>query len=208
MNNEVIMNFLLNYGLIAIFMIILLEYACFPISSEFVLPVSGLLAAQLGYHLLFVTLLSVLAGWMGSSVCYFLGRIGGERLIEKLLKRFPKARRQFDRTCSWQRKYGKWSVMLGRAVPIFRTYISWISGLVGQSYLEFTAFSAIGIFVWNLILLGCGYLLQENFQAFIPYVQKYLLMIVICLIALIIFIKWAFKKYSCVMESKKKKLRE
>ena len=68
--DSAMITFLSQYGLLAIFIIITLEYACFPISSEVVLPVSGLIAAQLHHKITVVILISVVAGIIGSSVCY------------------------------------------------------------------------------------------------------------------------------------------
>ena len=77
MDGNVIFDLLSHYGMFAIFLLIMIEYACFPISSEIVLPLSGMVAAQLGHKVTFVILISVIAGILGSSFCYFLGRIGG-----------------------------------------------------------------------------------------------------------------------------------
>ena len=45
------MNFIIDlireYGMTAMFIIILLEYACFPVSSELVLPLSGAVASMI-----------------------------------------------------------------------------------------------------------------------------------------------------------------
>ncbi|MDF2845183.1 MAG: hypothetical protein K0R00_3609, partial [Herbinix sp.] len=38
-------NLISDYGLIAMFIIIMLEYACFPVSSEIVLPFCGAVAS-------------------------------------------------------------------------------------------------------------------------------------------------------------------
>lgn len=94
MNLDSAIALLSQYGLWAIFLIIMLEYACFPISSELVLPVSGLVAFRLGHRITLVILISVVAGLIGSSACYFAGRAGGG-FLDRLFHRFPKAGRQF-----------------------------------------------------------------------------------------------------------------
>ena len=66
--DSAMITFLSQYGLLAIFIIITLEYACFPISSEVVLPVSGLIAAQLHHKITVVILISVVAGIIRASV--------------------------------------------------------------------------------------------------------------------------------------------
>ena len=109
--DSAMITFLSQYGLLAIFIIITLEYACFPISSEVVLPVSGLIAAQLHHKITVVILISVVAGIIGSSVCYFAARCGRTVIPAKWINRFPKMKRRLQHTCSWQRQHGKTSVM-------------------------------------------------------------------------------------------------
>lgn len=43
-----------NYGVAAMFVLIMLEYACFPVSSEIILPLAGVMAAGQGcfFHIL------------------------------------------------------------------------------------------------------------------------------------------------------------
>ena len=63
---DYITNMIENYGLIAIFIVIALEYACFPVPSELVLPLSGAVAAQGKFNFWAVYLLSIAAGLVGS----------------------------------------------------------------------------------------------------------------------------------------------
>ncbi|OJT73388.1 DedA family protein, partial [Clostridioides difficile] len=41
---SVINSFILQYGLISVFVLIMIEYACFPLPSEVVLPLCGAIA--------------------------------------------------------------------------------------------------------------------------------------------------------------------
>lgn len=193
MNLDSAIALLSQYGLWAIFLIIMLEYACFPISSELVLPVSGLVAFRLGHRITLVILISVVAGLIGSSACYFAGRAGGG-FLDRLFHRFPKAGRQFYKACDWQQRYGRMSIMLGRVVPLFRTYISFASGITRQNYLEFLLFSSIGILSWNTLLISCGYLLGENFEVILPYIKQYSMVILLLIAAVVLFAVWKKRK--------------
>ena len=170
---EYITNVIENYGLIAIFLVIALEYACFPVPSELVLPLSGAVAAQGKFNFLAVYLLSILAGLVGSYICYAIGRYGGVPLLRKIEARFPKfgggiliAKEKFE-------KYSTLSVGLCRVVPLCRTYISFVAGLAQQNIALFSVASAAGIGVWNAILVGLGYLLSANWQIVMVYYNKY-----------------------------------
>ena len=75
-----------NYGLIAMFLIIMLEYACFPVSSEIVLPLSGAIASINNTHFLVILPLSIIAGLIGTGICYTVGWFGGGVIINGIKK--------------------------------------------------------------------------------------------------------------------------
>ena len=77
-----------EYGLIAMFLIIMLEYACFPVSSEIVLPLSGAMASINNTHFLVILPLSILAGLLGTGVCYTVGWFGGGAIINAIKESF------------------------------------------------------------------------------------------------------------------------
>ena len=75
-----------SLGYIGIFLAAALEYACFPISSEILLPFIGY-SVYLGKLSLFKAIISsTIGGGVGCSFCYFLGRFG-RGIIEKLFKK-------------------------------------------------------------------------------------------------------------------------
>lgn len=159
MNIEWAMQALEQYGLLGIFIVIALEYTCLPMPSEVLLPLAGLVAAASGTPLALAVACSVLAGLLGSTLCYVIAAWGGKPLVEKLVKRFPSAMQAIQKTQSWQSEVGGLSVMIARVIPIFRTWVSFASGFAGQPYRIFVLYSAIGIIIWNTILMGGGYYL-------------------------------------------------
>lgn len=166
-------NLIYEYGLFAMFFIILIEYACFPISSEIVLPFSGAVASLQNVNYLTILSLSVLAGLIGTSFCYAVGRLGGGALITGLIKKFPKAEKGILSSQEKFKKYGNLAVCFGRLIPICRTYIAFIAGAAGQSLLTYLLSSFVGITIWNAILIGLGYLLRENWDTVGVYYARY-----------------------------------
>lgn len=148
-----------QYGLLGIFIVLALEYACFPMPSEVLLPVAGFAVATAGFPLALGVAVSVLAGLVGSAFCYALGAWGGRPLLDKLLRRMPKARAGLARTEAWQARSGGLSVMVARVIPLFRTWISFVSGFTRQPFFSFMLYSSIGIILWNTLLMGSGYYL-------------------------------------------------
>lgn len=173
-----------QYGLLAMFVLILAEYACFPVSSEIVLPFAGAFAASQQISFFLLLPLSILAGLLGTSFCYFLGKKGGRHLLNGLSRRFPKTRKPIDSSCQAFEKYGTLAVGIGRVIPLCRTYVAFVAGAFGQSYVTFFFSSFIGILVWNSILIGIGYFFQENWNLITSYYHSYRDILLLVLTAL------------------------
>lgn len=170
---QALLQFLSDYGLPALFLVILLEYACFPISSEIVLPLSGALAAagNLSYPVLL--LLSTLAGLIGTSLVYAIGRYGGSALLDRIQHRFPKARKSILTSQEKFKRFGCAAVFVGRVIPLCRTYIAFVAGASGMNWLPYLISSLLGIAVWNSVLTGIGYCMQENWTLATALYEKY-----------------------------------
>jgi membrane protein DedA with SNARE-associated domain len=162
-----------EYGLSAMFTIILLEYACFPISSEIILPFSGAVASMNRISFLVILPLSVLAGLIGTGICYAFGWFGGNASLHAIKKRFPKAEKGIDSAYDKFNRYGSPAVCLGRVIPLIRTYIAFIAGSARLHPITYFGASAIGITVWNTLLLGLGYTLRENYKQVGIYYARY-----------------------------------
>lgn len=193
---ETILSLFDRYGIFAMILIIFLEYACFPISSELVLPFSGAVARAENVSFFLLLPLSVLAGLLGTGLCYLVGYLGGDAVLTKLVKRFPKTKKAIDASRAKFTKYGAGAVCIGRVIPLCRTYIAFVAGAVGQSPSVYFPYSLLGITIWNSALLSLGYFLQDNWGAVSGYYvqyKQYLLPVLIGIVLMIILHK-TFKK--------------
>jgi membrane protein DedA with SNARE-associated domain len=200
---NLIQNFISEYGTLAMFIIILLEYACFPVSSEIVLPFSGAIASINHTDFLVILPLSVLAGLIGTGICYGIGWFGGGAILHAIVHRFPKAQKGIDHANEKFREHGGATVCIGRVIPIIRTYISLVAGAARLSPVTYFTYTFLGITVWNTLLIGLGYMLQENYEKVAGYYERYkynLLPVAgLCIVALIL--NFLYQKY------KKRKIR-
>ena len=194
---ETLLSLFDRYGIFAMIIIIFLEYACFPISSELVLPFSGAIAHAENVSFFLLLPLSVLAGLLGTGLCYLAGRLGGEAIISKMTKRFPKSQRAIDSSRAKFAKYGAGAVCIGRVIPLCRTYIAFVAGAAGQPPSIYFPYSLLGITIWNSALLSLGYFLRDNWGAVSGYYERYkqfLLPALIGGVVLIILFKKSQKK--------------
>lgn len=170
---EIIQTYMQEYSYIGIFLIIFLEYSNFPIPSEIVLPMVGVLVIS-GYVGFFEALIvSVIAGLTGSLLNYFLGKYIGDPLIRKIIKNNAKLKKSLTESIKWIDKYGKISVLISRVIPLIRTMISIPAGVVKMPLLSFIIYSGVGILIWNTILISSGAFFAENIDKFIVLLERY-----------------------------------
>jgi membrane protein DedA with SNARE-associated domain len=191
-------NFIYEYGLIAMFIIILLEYACFPVSSEIVLPFSGAVASMNDTNFLIILPLSILAGLIGTGICFTIGWFGGGALINAITHKFPKTKKGIDSAYDKFKLHGASAVCIGRVIPLIRTYIALIAGAAKLNPVTYFTASALGITIWNTLLIGLGYMLRENYKRVGEYYDRYkhnlIPVAVICLCAILINIIYQKRK--------------
>lgn len=189
---EWMIEFITQYGLIAMFIFIALEYACLPLPSEVVLPLSGALAVSSGRPLVLVIIISVVAGLLGSMICYSIGYSGGNAVLDKMMYRYPSTKKGIESTRRFYRQYATISVGIGRVIPLFRTYISFMAGITKQKVSVFLLASSFGILVWNSVLITLGYWLADRWTEVMAYYDQGKW--VVFLLAIIVMILIGFKK--------------
>ena len=183
---SVIEQFIINYGLISIFIIAALEYANAPLPSEVVLPLVGILALKFDMNLALVIIVSVIGGVVGSVINYYLGYKLGEPLLSFLKNKYPKTKKSIKASYRWLTKYNKSSVMISRLIPIARTFISIVAGVTKMSVGNFILYSTIGISVWNIVLILIGYIVGDNMNLIVGIVKGYSNILAVGLVIIII----------------------
>jgi membrane protein DedA with SNARE-associated domain len=183
-----------RYGIFMVFVLIALEYACFPLPSEIVLPFMGYMVNINAYNLVGVIIMSIIMGYLGSIICYVIGYYGGSKIYNKLYNKFPSWRKGLDSSHQFFYKYGNLSVMIGRVIPMCRTYVSFFAGIFKQSLFKYSLYSIIGITIWNVLLIFSGYFLASKWAAVENYYRNYK---VIFFLLIIVFITsfFAYKMY-------------
>ncbi len=159
---ETIRTFIIHYGMISVFVLVLLEYASVPLPSEVVLPFIGIIGALHGISFFKILFVSLIAGLLGSIITYAIGYIFGMRVLTFIGNKFPRTRKAIEASYKWIEKYDKGATFISRLVPVARTFISVIAGVVKMKPLPFIAYSTIGIVIWNSILIGLGFFLGNN----------------------------------------------
>lgn len=114
-------SFLQNYGIWAMFVLIMLEYVCFPVSSEIILPLAGVMAAGQGLFFPYLVLFATGAGLIGTLIPYGIGRFGGSPLLERIMKRFSSMEKPILTSYRVFGNHEKSAVLISRVIPLCRT---------------------------------------------------------------------------------------
>ena len=112
-------------GGIGVALAIALESIFPPIPSEVILPLAGFTAARgtlsLPGAIIWATIGSVLGAW----TLYGISRWVGLHRINLAADRIPGvSRKDVSKANDWFTKYGTWSVLIGRVIPVVRSLIS------------------------------------------------------------------------------------
>ncbi|MFD3684351.1 DedA family protein [Nocardiopsis sp. NPDC058631] len=129
-----------------------------PMPSEAVLPGAGFLAydghMNVWLAIVWATVGCLVGAWGFYAIGALLGRDRTKWLVEKTplleVEDFYKAERFFAR-------FGGLAVLLGRCVPLVRSFISVPAGIERMPILKFSVYTVIGSAVWNSIWIGLGY---------------------------------------------------
>ena len=155
-----------DYGLIAVFVIVFLEYLNLPgFPAGIIMPLAGIMAASSRKGFLLTILVSTLAGVLGSILLYFLGRFGGEAFARLVHKRFPKQESKVKECEEWLRGKGYVGVFVAKLIPAVRTLVSIPAGMVGLEPIKYTIYSALGVLIWNAVFVGAGYFIGDGIFA-------------------------------------------
>ncbi len=102
-----------------------------------------------------VCVVLIVAAFAGNVCGYYLGRAAGPAIFDKPNSRLFK-RENVERTQKFFDKYGNRAVVLGRFVPIVRTFITVMAGVGRMDARRFLVFSGIGALLWaaGVTLLG------------------------------------------------------
>jgi membrane-associated protein len=129
----------------------------FFLPGDSLLFVTGLLIAQGFIHtpLWLVCLLVSIAAVAGNIVGYWIGRKAGPAIFNRPDSRFFK-QDYVDHAHEFFAKHGVRAIVLGRFVPIVRTFITVTAGVAKMTPRVYNAYSLIGGFLWasGLTILG------------------------------------------------------
>jgi membrane protein DedA with SNARE-associated domain len=137
-----------DLGLAGVFVLMLLDSACIPTSSEAIMLFAGFKVADGRFTMVEIVTAGVLGNVVGSWVAYGVGYFGRIELVERHGKWLHVTPGQIAWADRWFERYGGVTVFFSRMVPVVRTFISLPAGVAKMPFLKFTLLSTAGIIPW------------------------------------------------------------
>ena len=114
-----------HVGGVGVALAIALESIFPPIPSEIILPLAGFTAARGSMSLFGAILWATMGSLLGAWALYGIARWFGLHRIHKAVDRIPGvSRKDVNKANEWFNKYGTWSVLIGRVIPVCLLYTS------------------------------------------------------------------------------------
>lgn len=145
-----------------------------PIPSEIFLALAGFSAANGTFTPLAAIIWATIGSVTGALALYGLGAWLGRRRVYRAAYVMPLVDiDDVERTERWFLKFGHWTVLLGRMIPIFRSLISIPAGIERMNLWFFAILTTVGSAIWNTLFIMGGYLLGANFHRIADYADVF-----------------------------------
>lgn len=193
-------NLIASIGYPGIVLVMAIENIFPPIPSELVLPFAGSLSAKGEMNFWAVVAAGTVGALIGAIVLYGVGYFAREAGVRKLVANYGKylfvSEGDLDRAAGWFEKYGELIIFFGRLIPLIRSIISIPAGYTRMNPVRFLIYTTLGTTVWNLILAYAGWLLGENWEDILAFMDTYQYATLgVLAFAVIAFFVWRITKH-------------
>jgi membrane-associated protein len=152
-----------TFGLLGIMVVVFAECGLllgFFLPGDTLLFSAGVLVKRGTFDqpLWLVIVLICVAAIIGNQVGYEIGRRGGPAVFRRPDSRFFRPE-YVERTSRFFEKYGPRAIVLGRFVPVVRTFITVMAGAGRMNYRTYTLYTVIGGVLWATGVTVLGYFL-------------------------------------------------
>jgi membrane-associated protein len=168
----------------------------FFLPGDSLMVTAGLLCSQEGFGLnvWYLGMLLTVAGIVGDTVGYNIGKAAGPRIFTRENSLFFNRKHLF-RAQAFYEKHGGKTIIIARFMPIVRTFAPVVAGVGSMKYSTFLMYNVVGGVAWVWSMLMIGYLLGSK----VPGIEKHIDKIIIVVVFLSILpgiIAWLRARFS------------
>ena len=148
-----------------VFLLMALQSACRPIPSEVIMPFAGYRLGHSWMDLVVLATVASIASNLGSIPAYYLGAKGGRPLVERYGRYLLLNRHDLDLADRFFARFGSLAVLIGRMLPIVRTFIAFPAGIAKMNQVRFHIYTFIGSWPWCFALAYVGMRLGSQWDS-------------------------------------------
>ncbi len=168
-----------NFGYAFLFCIIFLE--SFPVTfflpGDSLLFTTGFLASQGQFNLGLLALTFFLAGTIGYVLSFYAGKKFKDIVFDGIPRKWLNPK-HVEETHKFFEKYGAKTIIIGRFIPVVRSFSPFIAGAVEMDYKDFLKYTLAGGVLWTCGVTSVGFYLGKS----IPGLQLHLTPIILAIV--------------------------
>ena len=176
-------------GYVGVALLVVAENVFPPIPSEIVLPFAGFVAQRGSESLVLMILAATVGSVGGALIMYWIAAVIGDERLHAITRKFGKwvQIREVDLTRAeeWFDRHATSAVLIGRCVPLIRSVVSIPAGFRRMKLVPYIAYTFLGSLVWNILLIGAGALLGENWERVGSYVGVFQWVVIALVVAVV-----------------------
>ncbi|HEX9713507.1 MAG TPA: DedA family protein [Actinomycetota bacterium] len=153
-----------DHGLLALFVLMLLDNIGVPFPSEIPLLLAGYFVWLGDMNFVSASVVSATGSLAGALILYILGRSVGRAILVRWGGYIRVGEQDIYRAERWFHRRGEPSVFFLRVVPLARTLISIPAGMLEMRPLRFASYTVAGSLLWAFIVIGAGWALGPSYK--------------------------------------------
>ncbi len=181
-------------GYLGVVALMAIELACIPLPSEVIMPFAGYLTSVGQFSLLGVATMGAIGCNVGSTLAYYVAATGGRKAIERWGAYLLIGAGDLERAERFFARYGAVTVLVGRLLPVVRTFIAFPAGLARMPMMKFQIYTFVGSWPWCYGLAYVGFRLGQRWNSD-PTLRKLFhefdAIIAVALLALFLWFGWS-----------------
>ncbi len=185
-------HFLSSAGYAAIFLLTVAQCCGFPVSSEVVLPFTGVLVALGTLSLPLAIIVALVGELVGAMISYGLGIWVGREALLRWGARFHLRESHLQAAERFYQRRGVVAVAVGRITPVIRSYTSYPAGFAEMPLIKFIPATLVGAVVWDTALIVAGMELGKHFSLIGKVIKPIEYIAAFAIIVLILYGLWRY----------------
>ncbi len=194
---DAILSFADHHLYAALFTLLFAEEAGIPLPApgDTVILLAGAQVDRGQASLFIVVLFVVVATLLGSSILYWISRLGGMPVVLRVCQVLHIREDRLDKPGAWIRRHRGVAIVFGRLTPGLRTLTTIAAGIFEVSYPSFLVYTAISATIWALLYVRLGAFVHSSYRHVASYLSRPSVLALVLLAFVIAAATVAFRRW-------------